>query len=237
MLELDDLSVRYPDWQGHFDLNVPTGSLVAIIGPSGGGKTTMLHAIAGFEPITSGRVLFAGRDLASLPPVDRPCAILFQDHNLFPHLSAFDNVALAINTGLRLKNHERSAVETALELVELAGLGARLPSQLSGGQRQRVALARALIARKPLLLLDEPFSALDPGLRKEMIATVDALRAKHNLTVLMTLHTPQDALGIADLMVLIADGKVADQGAPQAMLAGGRSAVLDRFLGNIASGR
>jgi thiamine transport system ATP-binding protein len=237
MLELGQLSVRYPDWYGQFDLAVLTGSLVAIIGPSGGGKTTMLHAIAGFEQAASGRVLFAGRDLTSLPPADRPCAILFQDHNLFPHLSAFDNVALAINTGLRLKNHERSAVETALELVELAGLGARLPSQLSGGQRQRVALARALIARKPLLLLDEPFSALDPGLRKEMIATVNTLRAKHNLTVLMTLHTPQDALGFADLMVLIDDGCVVDQGTPSEMLAGGRSAVLDRFLGNVPSGR
>ncbi len=231
MLELEHLNVRYPDWQGSFDLNVPTGSLVAIIGPSGGGKTTMLHAIAGFEPVTSGRVLFAGRDLAALPPAERPCAILFQDHNLFPHLSAFDNVALAVNTGLRLKAHERSAVETALEQVELGGLGARLPAQLSGGQRQRVALARALISAKPLLLLDEPFSALDPGLRKEMIATVDALCRTHGLTVLMTLHTPQDALGVADRMVLIADGKVADQGTPHEMLAGGRSAVLDRFLG------
>jgi thiamine transport system ATP-binding protein len=230
-LELDKLSIRYPDWQGCFDLNVPTGNLVAIIGPSGGGKTTMLHAIAGFEQAASGRVLFAGQDLTHLAPAARPCAILFQDHNLFPHLNAFDNVALAINTSLRLKSHERSAVETALEMVELAGLGARLPSELSGGQRQRVALARALIARKPLLLLDEPFSALDPGLRKEMIATVNTLRTKHALTVLMTLHTPQDALGHADKMVLIADGKVTDQGTPYDMLTKGRSEVLDRFLG------
>ncbi len=231
MLEIDDLTVRYPDFTGRYSLRVEKGALCAVIGPSGGGKTTLLHAIAGFEPVTGGRLAFEGHSLLGLPPAARPVTLLFQDHNLFPHLSAFDNVALGVSPGLMLDQAARGAVSEALAAVDLAEEAPRRPGELSGGQRQRVALARALVMRRPLLLLDEPFAALDPGLRKAMIALTDRLRRAHGLTVLMTLHTPLDVLGVADQVAFVAEGGVRDEGPAETMLRPGRSAELDAFLG------
>lgn len=231
MLELDALTVSYPDFTGRYSLVVPQGAICAVIGPSGGGKTTMLHAIAGFEPVVSGQIRFGGADLDGLPPAARPCSLLFQDHNLFPHLTAAQNVALGLKPGLSLSAEERSAVEAALVAVDLGAEAARLPGELSGGQRQRVALARALAMRRPLLLLDEPFGALDPGLRKAMIRLTDDLRRAHGLTVLMTIHTPSDIAAVADLVAFVADGMVQDAGPPRDLLRPGRSAALDQFMG------
>ena len=231
MLELEALTIRYPDFTGNYTLAVPKGALCAVIGPSGGGKTTMLHAIAGFEPVVSGMARFDGRDLARLPPGLRPCSLLFQDHNLFPHLTARQNVALGLKPGLSLSDSERGIVDDALASVDLDGEAGRLPGELSGGQRQRVALARALVMRRPLLLLDEPFGALDPGLRRAMIMLTDSLRRQHGLTVLMTIHTPSDIAHVADLVAFVAGGQVQDTGPPHEMLKAGRSPALDAFMG------
>ncbi len=231
MLELDALSVRYPEFAGCYTLTVPKGGLCAVIGPSGGGKTTMLHAIAGFEPVVGGALRFDGGSLTGLTPAERPCSLLFQDHNLFPHLTAAQNVGLGLQPGLRLSASEHAAVADALAAVDLDGEAGRLPGELSGGQRQRVALARALVMRRPLLLLDEPFGALDPGLRKTMIALADRLRRQHGLTVLMTIHTPSDIAHAADLVAFVADGAVQDFGPPGALLKAGRSAAIDTFMG------
>jgi thiamine transport system ATP-binding protein len=232
MLTLDALTVTYPDFIGRYSLSVPTGALCAVIGPSGGGKTTMLHAIAGFEPVTAGKVRFGGADLTAAPPSRRPVSILFQDHNLFPHLTAARNVALGVKPSLDLDEAEQAFVGEALRHVDLADEAGRLPGELSGGQRQRVALARALVMRRPLLLLDEPFGALDPGLRKAMIALTDRLRRENGLTVLMTIHTPADIATVADQVVFVADGAVQDVGPPLDLLRAGRSAAMDAFLGN-----
>jgi thiamine transport system ATP-binding protein len=231
MLELEALTIRYPDFTGTYTLAVPRGALCAVIGPSGGGKTTMLHAIAGFEPVVSGKASFDGHDLAPLPPASRPCSLLFQDHNLFPHLTAHQNVALGLKPDLSLSDTQRGIVADALASVDLDGEARRLPGELSGGQRQRVALARALVMRRPLLLLDEPFGALDPGLRKAMITLTDGLRRQHGLTVLMTIHTPSDIAHVADLVAFVADGEVQSVGSPQEMLKAGRSPALDAFMG------
>lgn len=231
MLELDNLTVAYPDFVGRYSLAVPKGALCAIIGPSGGGKTTMLHAIAGFEPVISGRLLFGDADLSALPPAKRPCSLLFQDHNLFPHLTATENIALGLKPNLSLTKSERELITEALAAVDLDAEADRLPGELSGGQRQRVALARALVMRRPLLLLDEPFGALDPGLRKTMIALTDRLRRKHGLTVLMTIHTPQDVGTVADMVAFIAEGTVQAYGPPDMILRPGYSAALDGFMG------
>lgn len=231
MLEIDNLTLTYPGFEARYTVQVPRGSLVAVMGPSGGGKTTLLHAIAGFETPAAGTLRFDGLDLLPLAPAQRPVSILFQDNNLFPHLSAFDNVALGIRPGLRLPEGERAKVTAALADVGLPGLGERRPDQLSGGQRQRVALARAMVRGKPVMLLDEPFGALDPGLRREMIAQVDELRRAHGLTVLMTIHTPEEAAARIDLAVFVAGGKVVTSG-PWATLTGpeGRQ-DLRHFLG------
>jgi thiamine transport system ATP-binding protein len=230
LLEVADLALDYSDFHARYTLSVPAGALCGLIGPSGGGKTTLLHTIAGFETPTAGTLRFAGRDLLPLKPAERPLSMLFQDHNLFPHLTVFQNVGLGIDPSLRLDATGKARVEEALTRVGLAGLGRRRPSELSGGQRQRVAIARALVRKKPLMLLDEPFGGLDPGLRAEMIALVDELRRDEGLTVLVSIHTPED-LGAADLMAFVAGGRVTAAAPPQEILAKGRDPAIDRYLG------
>jgi thiamine transport system ATP-binding protein len=231
LLEVADLALDYADFHARYSLSVPAGMLCGLIGPSGGGKTTLLHAIAGFERPTSGTLRFAERDLLPLKPAERPLSMLFQEHNLFPHLNAFENVALGVDPTLRLDADERSRVEGALERVSLEGFGRRLPAQLSGGQRQRVAIARALVRQRPLMLLDEPFGGLDPGLRREMIALVNDLRRAEGLTVLVSIHTPEDLVDVADMMTFIAEGRVLAVSPPGEILARGRNPAIDAYFG------
>lgn len=229
MLALHDVLVSYPGFSCRYTLEVPRGALCALVGPSGGGKTTLLSAIAGFEPVTGGTMTLDGHDLLPLPPARRPVSMLFQDWNLFPHLDAAANVGLGIRPDLRLSAAERAAVAAVLERVGLAGMSARQPADLSGGERQRVALARALVMRRPVMLLDEAFAALDPGLRRDMIALVDALRREHGLTVLMSIHTPEDVAARADLVAFVAEGRIRAAGPPRTIL-GSDDPVVARFL-------
>jgi thiamine transport system ATP-binding protein len=231
MLAVDDCRLAYPDFEARYTLHVPQGALCAVVGPSGGGKTTLLHMIAGFERPQGGTLRFAGQDLAGLRPSERPLAMIFQDHNLFPHLTACQNVALGVRPTLRLQEAEWSRVAEALRAVDMAALSERLPGDMSGGQRQRVALARALVTAKPLLLLDEPFGALDPGLRQDMIGWVDRLRRERGMTVLLTIHTPDDVAGVADRVAFVADGQVLAEGPAAAVLEPGRDRRIAAFLG------
>ncbi len=233
MLALRDVLVSYPGFACRYTLDVARGSLCALVGPSGGGKTTLLSAIAGFEPVASGTMTFDGADLLPLPPAKRPVSMLFQDWNLFPHLDAAANVGLGIRPDLRLGEADRAAVGAVLARVGLAGMAGRRPADLSGGERQRVALARALVMRRPLMLLDEAFAALDPGLRRDMLDLVDELRREHGLTVLMSIHTPDDVAGLADTMAFVAEGRIRASGPPAAILRSDDPAVI-RFLGRRA---
>ena len=214
MINFKQVSCRLGEQQFCYDLQIPLGQVVAIMGASGSGKSTLLNLLAGFiQPQTdTARILLGDQRVDQLDPAQRPVTSLFQEHNLFAHMSVFNNLALGIRPSLRLTAGEIDQVETALDQVGLKGLGSRLPKQLSGGQRQRVALGRALVRRKPLLLLDEPFSALDPALRQEMAALVKGLSQQHQLTVLLVTHEPKDALELAETVVFIADGRVHWQG-------------------------
>ncbi|HMA15853.1 MAG TPA: thiamine ABC transporter ATP-binding protein, partial [Kiloniellaceae bacterium] len=207
-LRVEALTFHYEDMRMCFDLAVARGQCLALLGPSGAGKSTLLSLIAGFDRPVSGRVVIGGEDVTRRRPADRPVTSLFQEHNLFAQLTAADNVGLGLDPGLRLDPAQRRTVAEALARVGLEGLEKRLPSQLSGGQRQRVALARSLVRDRPLLLLDEPFSALDPGLRLEMLDLVRQLQAERGLTVLMVSHNPLDALRIAGETAFIHDGRV-----------------------------
>jgi thiamine transport system ATP-binding protein len=192
-LEVRNLEFRYEDMAMRFDLAVERGMFLSIIGPSGAGKSTLLSLIGGFERPAGGQVLVDGADIIALAPAERPCTTLFQDHNLFAHLTVERNVALGIDPNLRLTEAQQADVRQALADVGLAGMEQRLPGQLSGGERQRAGIARCLVRHRPILLLDEPFAAVGPGLRREMLDLVRDLQDRLGLTVLMVTHDPGDA--------------------------------------------
>lgn len=207
MLTLEGLVIGHEGFDLQADFTVHPGDRVAVIGPSGAGKSTLLDVIAGFLPPKQGRVLWQGQDLAGLAPGKRPVSMLFQDNNLFPHLTAAQNVGLGLRPNLRLSTKEWAAVEKCLEHVGLEGLGDRKPGNMSGGQRSRVALARMLLRDRPLVLLDEPFAALGPAMKAEMLALVRELAIETGTTLLMVTHDPQDAVLIGDHTVLVAEGR------------------------------
>ncbi len=208
MLRFENVAIAQDDWRMNADFELPAGSSTALIGPSGAGKSTLLNALAGFLAPVSGRILWSGADITPLPPAKRPVTLLFQEHNLFSHLTAARNVGLGLRPDLKLDADGRERVAAALATVGLDGLGARRPAQLSGGQRSRVALARALLRDRPLLLLDEPFAALGPALRAEMLDLVARIRSERGMTLILVTHDPRDARRIADLTALVADGRV-----------------------------
>ncbi|AXI57156.1 Thiamine import ATP-binding protein ThiQ (plasmid) [Pseudoseohaeicola sp. NH-UV-7] len=205
MLELDKVVLRSGTFELRADLDVDDRAIVAVIGPSGAGKSTLLNAIAGFQPITEGQLKWQGTDITQAAPSNRPVAMLFQDNNLFPHLSLAQNIGLGLHPTLRLSSEDQAKVEHALQRVGLQGLGARKPADVSGGQQSRAALARILLQKKPLILLDEPFAALGPAMRREMLDLVAELARESGATVLMVSHAPSDARQIADQVILVAD--------------------------------
>ncbi|WP_445678685.1 thiamine ABC transporter ATP-binding protein [Radicibacter daui] len=231
-LMLEDVRFSWGGWQVSFDLTVGPGGITAIIGPSGAGKSTLLALVAGFEQPASGSIRLGTLDLLPLSPARRPVTTLFQEHNLFPHLTVSANVAIGLAPNLKLSADQKRTVSEALAAVGLAGMEKRLPSALSGGQRQRVALARCLVRRRPLLLLDEPFNGLDPALRLHMLDLVAEISREHGLTVLMVSHEPQDALRIAVNTCFVAEGKVLLHGPTAALLARRDVPALGAYLGH-----
>ncbi len=219
MLRLDRLEVAVGAFRLSAELKVPRGAAVAVMGPSGGGKSTLLAAIAGFLRPVAGRVLWEGRDLGGLAPGARPVGMLFQDNNLFPHLSALQNVALGIRPSLRPRPQDRARAEAALARVGLAGMGERRPAQLSGGQQGRAALARFLVQDRPVVLMDEPFAALGPALKAEMLGLTREVLAGRGATLLMVTHDPADARAIAESVIVVAEGRAAPPVPTEALLA------------------
>lgn len=208
MLTLNDVRYYYHQDLFHFDLHIEQGSLVALMGPSGAGKSTLLALVAGFIEPESGSIKAGELEIVGKEPHQRPFAMLFQEHNLFAHLSVRENIGLGLHPGLKLNSEQASQVEHAAMQVGIADYLDRLPEQLSGGQRQRVALARCFVQPHPIWLLDEPFSALDPLLREEMLALVKQLAAERNITVIMVTHHLGDARSIANKFAFVAKGQV-----------------------------
>lgn len=207
MLHLKGLHLRQGDFTLTADWALQPGARLALIGPSGAGKSTLLAALGGFLVPEAGQILWKGQDITALPPGLRPVTTLFQDQNLFPHLTIAQNLGLGIAPNLRLSAADNRRVEEALERTGLSGMGPRKPARLSGGQQSRAALARALLRARPVLMLDEPFAALGPALKAEMLSLVDELSADTDATVLMVTHDPDDALALCPLACLVADGR------------------------------
>jgi len=193
-----------------FDLSVNSGEVLSLIGPSGSGKSTLLKLIAGFLAASNGTIEIEidneRKPIQLLQPAKRPVTMVFQEHNLFPHLDIYTNVALGINPSLKLTMQQNAAIDEALESLGLEDMQKRMPGSLSGGQRQRVALARALVREQPILLLDEPFAALGPAQREEMIGLVKSMVEKQNMCALLVSHQPSDALLASKRTVFINHG-------------------------------
>jgi len=203
MLTFDKVEVQQGDFKLKVDDQLAVG-FVSVIGPSGSGKSTLLSTIAGFSKLSLGQLYWSDNAIGEMSPSERPVSMVFQDNNLFPHLTIAQNVALALEPKLAASETTLSKVDAVLEEVGLTAMGSRKPSELSGGQQSRTALARVLLSQKPIVLLDEPFAALGPGLRQEMLELVK--KVLHDRLVIMVTHDPRDAQTFAGRTVLIDDG-------------------------------
>lgn len=220
MINFDHILYRYQQQTMNFRFSVAAGEKIAILGPSGAGKSTLLSLIAGFQFAESGTILLNNEDHTRTPPASRPVSMLFQENNLFAHLTAEQNIALGFHPGMKLNAEQKVQLEQIAEQVSLTPLLKRLPSQLSGGQRQRVALARCLVRSQPVLLLDEPFSALDPALRNEMLALLETICDSRQLTLMMVSHNTDDAARIAPRAMVVDNGTIAFDGSTAALVSG-----------------
>src|SRR5262245_7168254 len=240
-IQLEIVSKRYGDFYAVQDLSltIGEGELVVLLGPSGCGKTTTLRMIAGFVPVTSGRIRLGDRDVTRLPSYRRNTGLVFQGYALFPHLTAAENVAFGLEMRKIPPAIVRDKVTAALRLVRLEELGARLPRQLSGGQQQRVALARALVIEPDALLLDEPLSNLDARLREEVRIEIRQLQKALGLTTVMVTHDQDEALVMADRLVVMAGGVIQQIGAQRDLYEHPANRFVAGFVGrtNILSGR
>ena len=182
--------------------------IYAVVGPSGAGKSTFLNLISGFASISSGSIVWNGQEISNLPPAKRSVSILFQDNNLFPHLSVWRNLALAVTHWPKISRDNEEKLKAVMSEVGILGLENRKPSQLSGGQQSRVALARVLLQKNKILLLDEPFSALGPSLKDQMLELIKKIAKNKKLLVLMVTHEPADAKKVASQTLVVKDKKV-----------------------------
>jgi len=240
-IELEAVSKRYGDFHAvrNFSLTIEQGELVVLLGPSGCGKTTTLRMIAGFVPVTSGRIRLGGRDVTGLPPHRRNTGLVFQGYALFPHLTAAENIAFGLEMRGLPEAVVREKVASALRLVRLDDLGDRLPRQLSGGQQQRVALARALVIEPDALLLDEPLSNLDAKLREEVRVEIRQLQRALGLTTVMVTHDQDEALAMADRLVVMSAGAIQQIGTQRELYEHPSNRFVAGFVGrtNFLSGQ
>jgi len=230
MLTLSNVDYYYHNELFHFDVSVEQGSIVALMGPSGAGKSTLLALVAGFIEPAKGSISVEDKKIVGLEPHQRPFAMLFQEHNLFAHLTVRQNIGLGLHPGLKLSNDQQQQVEQAAAQVGVHEFLDRLPEQLSGGQRQRVALARCFVQPHATWLLDEPFSALDPILREDMLSLVATLAKERNITVLMVTHHISDARAISSDFIFVANGQVEVAGDIDQLSSSHSNSILSEFV-------
>ncbi|MBX4968642.1 ABC transporter ATP-binding protein [Rhizobium binae] len=216
-----------------FSLEVGDGELVCLLGPSGSGKSTLLRMIGGFERPSGGTIRIDARDVTSLPPERRPTGMVFQSHALWTHMDVFNNIAFGLKLRRLPKSEIRQRVEDALDLVGLANYGRRMTTQLSGGQQQRVALARSLVLEPKILLLDEPFASLDQHLRERLREEVRDIQQRLGITTLFVTHGQDEALALADRIVVMRDGCTEQIAAPNVIYRRPQTAFVAGFIGSM----
>ena len=238
-IEIENISKLFGSSKAVDDgtLTIPSGELVALLGPSGSGKTTLLRIIAGLETADSGRILFNGQDTTQSHVRERRVGFVFQHYALFKHMTVFDNVAFGLNVRPRetrpSKGEIRDKVNNLLRLVQLENMATRYPSQLSGGQRQRIALARALAVEPQMLLLDEPFGALDAQVRAELRRWLRKLHDEIHITSVFVTHDQEEALEVADRIVVMNKGRIEQAGTPDQVYEHPANPFVLNFLGNV----
>ncbi len=208
MIVLDTIYCAFPEFDMNFTLSINAGEKVGLVGPSGSGKTTLLQIVAGFAFADSGRILLNKKDHTKTLPHQRPVSMLFQENNLFEHLTVAENMGLGLQPNLKLSGKQQAELQSIACNVGLQNYLSRMPSQLSGGQRQRVALARCLLRDQPILLLDEPFSALDKPLRQEMLALLEDIYKQKQLTIVMVTHQPEELNGFVHRCISLEKGNI-----------------------------
>jgi sulfate transport system ATP-binding protein len=230
-------SKRYGDFSAldNVDFVVPTGSLTALLGPSGSGKSTLLRAIAGLDTPDSGTITINGRDVTGVPPQRRGIGFVFQHYAAFKHLTVRDNVAFGLKIRKLPKTEIKDKVDNLLEVVGLAGFQTRYPNQLSGGQRQRMALARALAVDPQVLLLDEPFGALDAKVREDLRAWLRRLHDEVHVTTVLVTHDQSEALDVADRIAVLNKGRIEQVGTPAEVYDSPANPFVMSFLGTVSS--
>jgi sulfate/thiosulfate transport system ATP-binding protein len=235
-IEAQSVTKRFGDFIAVDDvsMSVPAGSLTALLGPSGSGKSTLLRVISGLEQPDAGRVVIEGSDVTGLPPQRRGIGFVFQHYAAFKHMTVHKNVAFGLEIRGRPRSEIKARVEELLELVQLTGLAKRYPAQLSGGQRQRMALARALAVEPTVLLLDEPFGALDARVRKELRAWLRRLHDEVHVTTVFVTHDQEEAMEIADQIVLMNHGRVEQTGAARDLYEQPANEFVMSFIGPVS---
>jgi sulfate transport system ATP-binding protein len=235
-ITVDRVSKRFGDFVALEDVSfeVPTGGLTALLGPSGGGKSTLLRVVAGLEPPDTGTIRISGEDATPLPARERDVGFVFQHYAAFKHMTVFENVAFGLRVRKQPRDRVRDRVRELLELVQLHGLADRYPAQLSGGQRQRMALARALAVEPKVLLLDEPFGALDARVRRELREWLRRLHDDVHVTTLFVTHDQEEAMEVAEQIVVINQGRIEQSGSPRDVYDAPANDFVMSFVGPVS---
>ena len=236
-IEIEDLEKYYGDNHvvSHLNLRIQPGEFTTFLGPSGCGKTTILRMIAGFETIDGGSICIDGEEVTGLPPNKRKVHTVFQQYALFPHMNVYDNIAYGLRAQRKGRKEIDEAVSWALDMVSLPGFEKRMPAQMSGGQKQRVSIARAIVNRPSVLLLDEPLTALDMKLRKEMRYKLRELQQQLGITFIYVTHDQEEAMVMSDRIVVLSEGKIEQEGTPREIYTLPDTAFVSDFIGDTNS--
>lgn len=234
-VSINNLSKIYPNGDGVKDINLDIYSdeILTLLGPSGCGKTTILRSIGGFIKPTSGNILIDGNDVTNKKPEDRPTGMVFQSYNLWPHMTVYENLAFGLKLRKLRKTEIAEKITNILKLMKLEGIEKKFPSQLSGGQQQRIAIARSLLLEPEVLLLDEPFSALDAKIRQEMREELKRIQQELHLTVVFVTHDQEEAMAVSNRIVVMNHGKIAQIGSPDQVYDQPESRYVASFIGEM----